>query len=239
MHLFTQSLQTPAENLALEDAWLDMAEEGLLDTEILRVWQPSTTFVVVGRGSQISREVDVAAAERADVPVIRRISGGAAIVAARGCLMYALLLSYRQRPHLRMLDEAHRSVMENLVRAIRPLEPRLKWDGTCDLVVDARKVSGNSLRCRRDWLLYHGTLLLEMDLMLLDRFLLHPPREPEYRQKRQHTDFVTNLGLAADAITTELCRAWDAGAESPPVPHERIDRLVRERYSNRAWNYER
>jgi lipoate-protein ligase A len=239
MHLFTHSLSTPEQNLALEEAWLEMAEEGLLDTEILRLWRPESSFVVVGRGSQIAREVNVTAAEQAGVPILRRVSGGAAVVAAEGCLMYAVLLSYQQRPHLRMLDHAHRTVMESLTEAIRPLESRLQWDGTCDLVVSSRKVSGNSLRCRRDWLLYHGTLLLGMDLTLLDRFLLHPPREPEYRQRRPHTEFVANLNLPESAIRDELIRVWGAGAATPPVPHDRIERLVRERYANRAWNFER
>jgi lipoate-protein ligase A len=239
MHLITHSLPTPAENLALEEAWLDMAEEGVLDTEILRVWQPTSPFVVVGRGSQVAREVNLSAAEAAGIPVMRRISGGAAIVAAPGCLMYAVLLSYQRRPHLRMLDQAHRTVMEAMVQAIQPLVPQLGWDGTCDLVVSARKVSGNSLRCRREWLLYHGTLLLDMDLKLLDQFLLHPPREPEYRQKRQHAEFVANLGLGAEPLAGELARVWNAQARDLPLPDERIERLVRERYSNQAWNFER
>lgn len=239
MHLSTHSLPTPAENLALEEAWLDMAEEGLLDTEILRVWQPTSSFVVIGRGSQIAREVNLPAAEAAGLPVLRRISGGAAIVAAPGCLMYSVLLSYQRRPHLRMLDQAHRTVMEAMVEALRPLVPEMGWDGTCDLVVSARKVSGNSLRCRREWLLYHGTFLLDMDLGLLDQFLLHPPREPEYRQKRQHAEFVTNLGVSAEPLAAELARVWQAQARDLPLPSERIEQLVRDRYSNQAWNFER
>jgi lipoate---protein ligase len=239
MQFFTNVLATPAQNLAIEEAWLDMAEEGVLDTEILRLWQPTSPFVVIGRGSRASGEVNLSAAKSGRVPVFRRVSGGAAIVAGAGCLMYALLLSYRLRPHLHMLDQAHRSVMETMVAAIRPYEPRLAWEGTCDLVVDARKVSGNSLRCRREWLLYHGTLLLEMDLSLLDQFLLHPPREPEYRQKRQHTEFVTNLHLPADRLSSALANAWGAQSLDVPVPTERIERLVQERYENQAWNFER
>jgi lipoate-protein ligase A len=153
--------------------------------------------------------------------------------------MYAVLLSYQQRPELRMLDQAHRVVMETLIDALSPLQPQIAWDGTCDLIVGGRKVSGNSLRCRREWLLYHGTLLLDMDLTLLDRFLLHPPREPEYRQKRRHADFVSNLALPASELASRLASAWGADRPPPPVPMDRIERLVRERYTNRAWNHER
>lgn len=239
MQFFTDVLPAPAQNLAIEEAWLDMAEEGQLDTEIFRLWQPTSTFVVIGRGSRAGGEVNLAAAEAASVPVYRRVSGGAAIVGGRGCLMYAALLSCHLRPQLRMLDQAHRTVMETLVAAIRPLKPSLAWDGTCDLVIDARKVSGNSLRCRRDWLLYHGTLLLEMDLSTLDQFLLHPPREPEYRQKRRHADFVTNLHLPVEQVSTALADAWGVQSSDVPIPTERIQRLVEQRYENPAWNFER
>ncbi len=34
------------------------------------------------------------------IPVLRRASGGAAIVIGPGCLMYALVLSYELRPSL-------------------------------------------------------------------------------------------------------------------------------------------
>ena len=249
MYFSDQCLATPAENLSLEEAWLDMAEEGLWSNEVLRLWQPRSHFVVIGRGSRIEQEVDLAATSAAGVPVLRRSSGGAAIVAGPGCLMYSVLLSYDQRPHLRAIDQAHREVMQTLLAALQPLAPQLSWQGTCDLVVPSPnsvasksycKVSGNSLRCRRNWLLYHGTLLLSMDLELVDRFLLHPPREPEYRQKRRHSDFVANLEIPYESLVDPLIAGWQAERERrPPLPHERIETLVRERYANDTWNRQR
>lgn len=265
MYFSNQVLSTPAENLALEEAWLDMAEDGLWDVEILRLWQPESTFVVIGRGSRIAEEVNLIETSAANIPVLRRASGGAAIVAGPGCLMYAVLLSYQRRPHLRSLDQAHLEVMQTLLAGLAPHCPALRWHGTCDLVIpdfspaihdggrpeadtqrttdmglSFRKVSGNSLRCRRDWLLYHGTLLLSMDLSLIDRFLLHPPREPEYRQNRRHADFVANLNLAPETLIESLMRAWQAEqAYGPPLPRQRIDKLVNERYASQAWNRQR
>ena len=116
-----------------------MAEEGQWDAEILRLWQPESNFVVIGRGSRIAEEVNLPATQVAGVPVLRRSSGGAAIVAGPGCLMYALLLSYQRRPHLRMLDHAHQEVMQNFLSALQPLVPSIAWRGTCDLVVPGFK----------------------------------------------------------------------------------------------------
>jgi len=239
MLLITDSLPTPAENLAWEEAWLDMAEAGQWHEEVLRLWQPTSPFVVIGRGSRIAQEVNLAATSEANIPVYRRISGGAAIVAGSGCLMYAVLLSYSRRPHFRLLDQAHSGVMDTIVKAISEFQPAVAWKGTCDVVVDNRKVSGNSLRCRRDWLLYHGTLLLDMDLAQVDRYLLHPPREPEYRQQRPHSQFIANLNLPTDQVIDALGRAWQASPQPWTLPHAHIEHLVRQRYHNRDWNYER
>ena len=173
------------------------------------------------------------------MPVFRRMSGGAAVVVGPGCLMYGLLLSYQRRPYLRMLDQSHRAVMETMIAALKPIAPEIAWNGTCDLVVNERKVGGNSLRCRRDWFVYHGTLLLDMNLGLIDQFLLHPPREPEYRQGRPHCEFVANLGLPVDLVGETLASAWEAQAGEVPLPTELIERLVRDRYRNKSWNYQR
>lgn len=78
-----------------------------------------------------------------------------------------------------------------------------------------------------------------MNLGLIDQFLLHPPREPEYRQGRPHCEFVANLGLPVDLVGETLASAWEAQAGEVPLPTELIERLVRDRYRNKSWNYQR
>ena len=121
MLLLNSTFQPIARNLALEDAPLEEAEQGRWALEFLRVWRPEELFVVIGRGSKIAEEVDLAATLKAGIPVFRRISGGAAIVAGPGCLLYAVMLSLQQRPQLAMVDEAHRFVMNQMSAALKPL----------------------------------------------------------------------------------------------------------------------
>jgi hypothetical protein len=69
---------------------------------------------------------------------------------------------------------------------------------------------------------------------------LHPPREPEYRQKRRHGDFVANLQLPFEGLLDPLIQQWQAVLDqSPPLPQDRVEQLVRERYGNPAWNHQR
>ena len=105
-------------------------------------------------------------------------SGGSAIVAGPGCLMYALVLSYELRPALRSLDAAHQpgrwerwpaAALATLVAGVLP-------SGICDLTYRDRKFSGNAVRCRRTHMLYHGTVLYDFDLELVEACLAMPSR---------------------------------------------------------------
>jgi lipoate-protein ligase A len=238
MFLFDLTLETPAENVALDEALLEQAEASEGPWECLRLWEATRPVVVVGRSSQTSVEVDLDACRRREIDVLRRTSGGAAIVAAPGCLMYALVLSYRARPELRSLDVAHRFVSESMLTALRPLVPGVARRGTSDLAVGEFKFSGNSVRCKRNTLLYHGTMLYAFDLSLIEELLPMPPRQPDYRQGRSHRAFVTNLPASRESIRAALMASWQA-QDLIDWPRERVRDLVERRYAQDEWNFQR
>jgi lipoate-protein ligase A len=233
------TLGEPAANLALDEALLEAAEAGEQTDEVLRLWEPAEPLVVVGRSGRVAEEVDLAACETANVPVLRRASGGGTIVAGPGCLMYALVLAVSQRPELAKVDLAHRYVLERLASALRPLVPQVAWEGTSDLALAGRKFSGNSLRCKRRHVLYHGTLLYDFALELAPRLLRPPPREPEYRAGRRHADFITNLPVERSALESALIAAWDADQPLATWPRDAVERLCAERYRLDEWNRQR
>jgi lipoate-protein ligase A len=112
-------------------------------------------------------------------------------------------------------------------------------EGHTDLAAGNLKFSGNAQRRKKDWLLFHGTFLLNFDLGLIEKLLLLPSRQPEYRQRRSHATFLTRLRVTRDAIKPSLCEAWDAGRRSASVPEARIAQLVAGKYSRDEWNLSR
>jgi lipoate-protein ligase A len=230
------TLPTAEENLALDEALLEEAEASRRPREVLRIWEPRGVAVIVGRSSQVAREVSLDACRSRNVPILRRTSGGAAVVIGPGCLMYALVLSYQRRPELRAIDQAHRVVLGTMAGALRTLVHGLNCRGTSDLAVGEFKVSGNSVRCKREHLLYHGTLLYQFPLELIDALLAMPPREPEYRAGRPHGAFVRNLSIDVDGLHHAFVQAWQADEALASWPEELTRRLVREKYSRREWN---
>ena len=236
MRYLDLTLPSAAENLALDEALLEQAESAGRPTETLRIWEPDRPMVVLGRSSSIGREVCQDACRELDVPVFRRISGGAAVITGPGCLMYALVLSCRLRPVLGAVDRAHQFVLGTMAEALEPLEPGVRCRGISDLAVGELKFSGNSVRCKRDHLLYHGTMLYDFRLELIDRCLAMPPRQPAYRDGRPHKSFVTNLLARAAAIRAALIAGWDAIQPCPDWPGELTARLAAEKYGRRGWN---
>lgn len=234
------TLPTPAENLALDEALLEEAEEAVQPAEVLRLWEPASPMVVVGRSSRAWEEVRLEACRAMDIPVLRRPSGGAAVVGGPGCLMYALVLSYERRPALRRLDRAHGFVLQTMAQALRAVAPGVECQGTSDLAVGKAllKFSGNSVRCRRRHFLYHGTLLCGFPLGLIERCLAMPPREPAYRAGRPHGAFVTNLPAAPEAVRIALRIAWGADTPMTRWPRDRVARLVAAKYGRAEWNHE-
>lgn len=239
MLLLNDTASEPTYQLAIDEALIEAAEAGELSHEVLRLSAAGSTYIVLGRSGKVGEEIDVAAAHRDGVPILRRASGGGTVVAARGCHFFSVLLSLQQRPELQMIDRAHEFVMRRLVASLLPLVPDIRFQGTCDLTVADKKVSGNSLRLKRDWLLYHGTLLLNMDLGLVSRYLKHPPREPSYRSGRQHAEFLANLNLPPDQVNQHIQREFGAIEPLQEIPDERARELITQKYALESWNLSR
>lgn len=256
MLLLDLTLPTPAENLALDEALLEDAEADRGPSSVLRLWESPQMAVILGRSCRYAIETRVDQCRELGIPILRRASGGGTVVIGPGCLMYTVLLPYSHHPRLQMIEVAHEYVLGQtrvaLQQAVssRPspslspsTQPALESSrmeiaqrGTSDLTLGDYKFSGNSLRCKRSHLLYHGTLLYQFPLAVVGELLAPPPREPEYRGGRTHGDFVRNLPCDPGAVRNALAAVWQADAPYAEWPRRFTAELVEQRYSLDAWN---
>lgn len=240
MRLHDLTLPEPEHNLALDEALLMSPDSG----ESLRLWEFGRTMVVLGRSSRRADEVNLSACRRAGVPVLRRVSGGATIVTGPGCMMYAVVLDASRRPELLDLGAVHRAVLGRMLNALQPFAPTIALAGTSDLAIDRdgvlMKFSGNSLRRVRNRVLYHGTLLYNFDLAQIATLLETAPRQPDYRELRDHEGFVINLPIDRTTLVRAVSSAWRAEPEE--VSKELLtttQRLVESKYRQAEWNESR
>jgi lipoate---protein ligase len=231
------ALPSPAENLACDEALLDACDQTACD-EILRFWESREIFTVVGYANKIATEVNVANCRAKQIPILRRCSGGGTVLQGAGCLNYALILKISEDGPCRSITSANEFIMEKNRAAIESLLPdsKISVSGHTDLALDGRKFSGNSQRRKKNFLLFHGTFLLDFDLKLIGEFLRMPSLQPDYRAARSHDDFLVNLNLSAEKVKTALQKIWNASDELKTIPRAEIQKLTAQKYATDEWN---
>ena len=236
MNFLDLTLPTPEENLACDEALLDAAEAGE-SGEALRLWEPTGAFVVLGYANKVAIEVNLPFCESNNIPILRRCTGGGAVLQARGILNYSLILRAGSAPcnsipaTNKFVLTRHQSALSTLLG--QPVELR----GQTDLAIADRKFSGNSQRRKKKFLLFHGSFLLSADIGLIEKTLSMPSKQPCYRNNRSHSDFLMNLEVPPDALKQALRDCWQASYALREIPCKQISELLAMKYSQREWNF--
>ncbi len=240
MQFVNYGATSPAQNLACDEALLHCAENGQI-TECLRVYEIQRPTIVLGIQDEYERAARVDLCRKHDVPVLRRRSGGGTVLLAPGCLLYSLILR-RDRADLHSVNRSYKWILTRLCEAVSTPEVTLERAGISDLAWDGRKVGGSAQQRKKDFMLHHGTLLYDVDISLIERFVGEVRAAPEYRQDRSHGDFVANLPLSRPALFRAVRRAFSCQDTSVSLPDDfpqRVEQLIEERYSSDEWTQRR
>lgn len=156
-----------------------------------RVWEEPEICVVLGRGGKVEREINQQATLADQIPVYRRDGGGGTVVLGPGMLVIAIAAHvtdpFGSKKYFRSLQQP---MIEALAqKGLSEISQR----GLSDLAWKDRKILGSSMRRQRSLLVYQGVMLVDTNRELFDRYLPHPPREPDYREGRDHQSFTVTL----------------------------------------------
>jgi lipoate-protein ligase A len=236
MFLCELTLSTPAENLACDEAMLDLCEAGLAG-DLLRFWEPASYFVVLGYANATASETNLDFCRRHTIPVFRRCSGGGAVLQGPGCLNYSLILKFEESASLQSIAGTNDFILERLSGILgAALGAPVQKEGHTDLAIGGLKFCGNAQRRRQKLLLFHGSFLLHLDIGMVEKTLRLPSKQPEYRAHRSHSDFLMNLKVPSQRIKSVMASGWAASEKLDGIPYDRIELLVREKYSRDEWN---
>lgn len=225
---------TPAENLACDEALLNLCEDGL-GSELVRTWEPSEHFVVLGYANKVAAEVRQKFCDFNAIPILRRCTGGGAVLQGPGVLNYSLIL--RAECDLHNIPSTNNFILKRHRAALAAiLKAPVEIQGHTDLAIGSLKFSGNSQRRKKRFLLFHGSILLHLDINLVENALPFPSKEPDYRLGRSHSDFLLNLKVPSELVKNALRKIWSASQPLPQMPLQQIALLTREKYSQPEWN---
>ena len=176
----------------------------------MRFWESSRVFIVLGRIGRAQTDVNPIHTQKDNIPVLRRSSGGGTVLQGPGCLNYTLVLSKQKHPQLNDLRKSYEWISAKVIEALRQEGVEAYFRPTSDLVVgpSEKKFSGNAQRRGKHYILHHGTILYKFDLSLISRYLNMPKDIPEYRKRRSHTDFVTNVPIDPRVFKEHLAQIF-------------------------------
>ncbi len=203
------SFPTPQENIAFDETLWSLAEKHS-GSECLRFWESSRIFIVMGLTGRAQIDVNSIHAQKDNIPVLRRSSGGGTVVQGPGCLNYTLVLSKQKHPELNDLHKSYAWISAKVIEALGWAGCEAYFRPLSDLATgpSEKKFSGNAQRRGKRYILHHGTILYNFDLSLISRYLNMPQDIPEYRKHRPHTDFVTNIPIDPHVFKNHLARIF-------------------------------
>lgn len=206
----------PATALAWSEARLDDRQER---GPCLGLWRPEGVTAAIGLAQRPAVELDTEAIRRDGVRLVRRQSGGGAVLLYEGVLCWEAWAGLEEiaarSPDGDGIRPAYRVLCGPLRRGLARLGLEVFHAGVSDISFSRpgerpRKIAGTAQLRRKDMALVHGSLLVCADLRLLARYLKFPSAQPEYREDRTHRDFcltvaellgcVGNGGRAGDLI---------------------------------------
>lgn len=225
----------PRFNLSVEE-WLMNCSEP--DEVLLFLWQNENT-IVIGRNQNPFKECDVKRLKEDDVHLVRRLSGGGAVYHDLGNLNFTFISSDKNYD----VEQNMKIILDGIAR----FGIQGYFTGRNDLMVQERKFSGNAFFSEKGMNCHHGTLLVDVDLDKLSRYLTVPPIKLQSKGIESVTARVINLkeiypqidivSLKA-ALIASFSEFYNTEAQVIVLSENAIDvSKYIEKYDSWEWNY--
>jgi lipoate-protein ligase A len=160
-------------------------------TKRFLTWIPDKTYIVLGASNQAEDALYVDNVEQDHITVLKRPSGGQTVMLTPNNLVIAVVFI---DPKSLQPKDVFERINKIIIAAIEKAGiSHLSMKGISDIAVDGKKISGSAIYRRKDALLYHAVLNMGEHAITFEKYLKHPSKEPDYRQGRSHSEFVTSL----------------------------------------------
>lgn len=217
----------PAWNMALDEAILESHRLGLTPPTLrFYSWQPAALSLGY---AQPLEDVNLSACERAGLAVVRRSTGGRAVL-HQGEFTYAIVASEGFPPSV---AGTYRKITEVLARAlttlgvpaaIAPGKLTRAGSASCfqaatqaDLVALGRKLVGSAQTRREGAFLQHGSLMVTQRPDAIAPFLCRGLPGAEATCLEHLLGAVPSREAIADAIVAAMTTAWNVTLEPAPL----------------------
>ncbi len=177
-----------------------MTPYNLQDTKLLEeqpgdvsvmVWQPEKPVIVIGKSNSPEKSVNLELTEKFGVEVLQRMSGGETVYLSPNTMVISTKIRHTDLGGSKSIFKSVNQLIINALEFFGCHEA--VYRGISDIALGKKKILGSAMYKGKDYLFYHAVLNLSEDIETIAKFILHPEREPDYRQGRSHKEFVTSL----------------------------------------------
>lgn len=220
------SLGSPEQNICFDEVLFTLAEQDVI-SDVLRFWESSVYFVVLGRGGRPQEDLIVSEITRDKIPVLRRCSGGGTVVQGPGCLNFCLVVNKNAYEGFSDLRRSYQVILGKIVSALNSLGIISEVFPISDIALSKsrKKFSGNAQKRGRQVVLHHGTILYNFNLPLISRYLKMPAKIPDYRLARSHEDFLANIGVVSEKIKRAIREEFSVTREDAGISLQEQNQL--------------
>ncbi|MDD1775732.1 MAG: lipoate--protein ligase family protein [Candidatus Methanomethylicus sp.] len=175
LRVIRYNIFTPEENMALDESIAMSVGDGTSPTTLrFYGWKPSA--VSIGYFQEVRQEVDLEYCHQHNIDVVRRITGGGAVIHADGELTYSFSISDKDPTITKDIQGSYLKICSPLVSALNSLGAKATFKPVNDIEIQGRKVSGNAQTRRFGAVLQHGTLLIDFNPTLLGAIKVNPQK---------------------------------------------------------------
>ena len=155
------------------------------------VWIPNETCIVMGRSNNLSDSLFIEDVVADSIPVYKRPSGGETVLLSDKMVVLSIAVEQTDYKSGKSYFKFYNT---KIITALRSFGIReLGYKGISDITINDLKILGSSIYQNKFVVFYHAVLNVGESVSLIDKYLKHPVREPDYRKNRNHINFVTSL----------------------------------------------
>ncbi len=152
------------------------------------LWIASPRTASIGYFQSVHKELNVEECNKLNVMISRRPCGGGAAYFDERELYYSVITKNKDEILPTNYLAAFKKALEALIYALEKFGLKATYTGKNDVIVNGRKISGNSQTNKHDAKIVHGTFLLDFDYDISSRVLKIPVQK------------VADKGILADTV---------------------------------------
>jgi len=211
--------------------------------DTIRIYEWSPSSIAIGFNEKVEEVVNLAECLRRGVDIVRRPSGGGSVyLDEKGCFTYGVISSNLPKN----TSESYSIVCKRIIEGLRNLGIEAVFRKPNDIIVNGRKISGNTQIFGKNVVMVSGTILYDLDVEKMFRVLkvdMEKMKKKGYNNPKESVTCIKDhANVKKNKVYSTLTKFLLDGEEFSfgnltKEEKERSKFLEDTKYSTKEWNF--